>query len=731
MEDRVFGFTIFTSKKVYNIDNDSKQYHLTFSEIINAFKVYYDKEKNLNKETVKLFIAGVFKSINTNRRTTENLISRSMITIDIDNYQNPLDNLEEEISKVLEGYNYIYYSTSKHTYDKPRIRLIIPLLKDIERSIYKETICKTITNIFSKDFLDSLDKNASFGSNQLMYLYYDNGQNDNIFKYVLDKSFLNIETENNLKVIQNDEIKLIKEEITSEEFEKQVYNLPLNINDEKIRNILDLYIAEETDYHSWFEVCQGLHHQYQGNKEGYKLFLEWSLKDNRYSKEEIEQKTKDKYFSLSNKEIRPITFATIIKRLNNKKQVPSIIEKKNYLQINPEAFLHLKKNNTPKATYENFCKMLDVYKIKIALDIITKNKVSSLKTEGNIETIYTRLKSLSILNNMNKDMTIEYTNCLAFENITNSFKLILDNVVWDGQDRLEDFYNTLEVKKEYEKIRNTYLLKWLKQLLYLALWDFKDKNKKIGRYVLILQGLQEIGKSTWINHLLPDNLRTEYILIGSRLNTDDNMSVYTNIKYLIVEFAELNQTFAKSDINSFKAFFGRTHDVINHKYDPVPRIYPRTTSYIATVNDYSFLKDETGNTRFLILPIIKANAFHNIDMLQLYKQILDTKDWINFELDEEQKIIQKELNNNFDSIDPLEELFFNEFSKETNSEEHKYYQITQILEILGYSRREIDKRKANNLASILRKYGYQYISNSKYGWKLKRNIKELEDEFKI
>ncbi len=731
---RLFGITIFSSKKAYDLTIDSTYHEISFEEIINRFSSYYKAYKNLTKETAKLFTAGKFELKNSTRRVTENLVSRSMIVIDIDNYNHSLEKLEEEICTSLEGYNYLYYSTAKHNKDNVRIRLVIPLEKDIIRSEYKEISTNLIKSLFSDDFYNAIDVNASFSSNYMMYLYFDNGSKDQIFKYVKDKEYLKPITYINKveeQVIELKDEKVIKDEIEeANNFIIKVKQEPKrNISDEKVKDILELYNASDTDYHKWLEVGQALHHQYEGLDKGYEIFLNWSLKDDRYSENEIREKTKEKYYSFKNKGENPITFASVIKRLNDKKKLPTKINDKIYYPINKEAFLHHKKNGAPKSTYENFKILCTAYNIKLSFDVITKSIVHSINADDN--GLITTLKSLMILNAMDSGMAFEYANLTANNNMINTFDILLKEVTWDGIDRINEFLDTVKVEEEYKEIKDFYILTWIKQMLYLALHNEEDKQKKIGRYILVFKGNQGIGKTTWLNSLMPDHLKDKYINDGTFLDINNDKKVINNLRYLICELGELEHSFAKTDINAFKAFFGRTKDVLPVLYLQTPVVYKRTTSFFASINDANFLKDTTGSTRFLIIPVIKANGYHDIDMLQLYKQILETADWINFELTEDQKVMQAGINKEFEQIEPLEEMFYKEFNSET-SDEGKHYNATEILIELGYNKNVISKKLTNQIAAILRNndnYKNYYLKKKK-SWKLLK-IKENNDEYYI
>ncbi len=173
------------------------------------------------------------------------------------------------------------------------------------------------------------------------------------------------------------------------------------------------------------------------------------------------------------------------------------------------------------------------------------------------------------------------------------------------------------------------------------------------------------------------------------------------------------------------------------KWVTYPVDFERTTSFIASTNDYYFLKDDTGTTRFMVLPLdneyrtedglaIFCNGRHGIDMLQLYRQVFQSEDWVNFELSVENKDIQKKINEEFTLKSSLEELFEEEFTSEINSKAD-LFNCTDILKRLGYSTTNISKKLQTELATFLRKSKFPYRADSKK-WRLVSRKKEGNNE---
>lgn len=143
------------------------------------------------------------------------------------------------------------------------------------------------------------------------------------------------------------------------------------------------------------------------------------------------------------------------------------------------------------------------------------------------------------------------------------------------------------------KIKEMLIRKWL---LNTANIPFNNGNTNIEG-VLTLQGKQGIGKTRLIRKIIP-----MYVKTGLELDPSDKDKVYQCIKYWVCELGELDATF-KRDLSKLKAFITEQVDEFRRPYGLAPISYPRKTSFYATVNNEEFLKDETGNRRYWVIPV--------------------------------------------------------------------------------------------------------------------------------
>lgn len=694
-----------------------KERKLKFEEILKYFNEVGTKPFS-KKENLEAMICGSFSIA---KRASEYLVSRSIITYDIDNFKGNFDELLSLVRECFKNNTYIYYTTASSTYNKPRIRLMLFIDGDIKATDYGK-ITRNIAYESLPDNLKNAIDDSSYSSMQLMFLPCKVNNDFRAGKNVGDLINVNSYLAEKEEVAGEENLEALSKELVT--YHK---NQPLDITREKVEEVLAAYDCSKTSYHSWFTVCQALNHQFRGSNEGLEIFTRWSLSDNRYKTEDIIDECRVKYYSVKGNVANPVTFGSIIKLVNEIKKLPGEVTDNPLIRtkVDIDKFKDYKSKFTAKGieirtiltTYQNFEALCKYYGVEISYDIITKRNQSTMFKFEDDNLLTTEIKSLMIRNGLNSQMASEYVYMMGRKNRFNSFKKILDETIWDGVSRFDEFCKTVIVNPMYEDIKKLYLMKWIQQMLYLS--HVENEDRKIGRYILVFQGMQERGKSTWVINLLPRNLKS-YVTEGLTLHVHESMNVLTCISNLIVELGELGQSFRKSDNEAFKAFFGRTKDVLNIKWIPYPVTFHRTTSFIGSINDEEFLKDRTGSTRFLIIPAKGFNGYHNIDMLQLYKEIRETTDYVNFELNEDEKVIQKQHNIDFEVPDVIEEDFLDNYDLTASKEECQYFSANEVLVQLGYRKVDITHGRRMDIGRILKKYDcHKNTKTNKWLLKLK------------
>lgn len=305
---------------------------------------------------------------------------------------------------------------------------------------------------------------------------------------------------------------------------------------------------------------------------------------------------------------------------------PSPVPSDQFPHINPATL-------KPLTTLENFAFMIAFYKIRLTYNLISKRVdiiIPGLQgSPDNIDNAAIAIIiSLANLNHINSSSVMMYIGAVANKNSYNPIQAWIQTKDWDGVDRIRELAATLELAEDYPvHLRNSLVYRWLLSAGAAALIPGFH-----SRGVLTLQGPQSIGKTAWIYALLPPGLlRDSYIKLDHHLDPSNKDTLINAICHWIVEIGELDSSF-KKDIARLKGFITAPSDKVRVPYGRRASEYPRRTVFVATVNTDQFLVDETGNTRWWTVAVKSINYRHNIDMQQLWAQVvhllqIDNEQW--------------------------------------------------------------------------------------------------------
>lgn len=286
-----------------------------------------------------------------------------------------------------------------------------------------------------------------------------------------------------------------------------------------------------------------------------------------------------------------------------------------------------KGNKIITSTWQNAKAVLDAYNINVKYNVISReiefdinNKDLKYIEKSAENARLEEIRSLFILQRykINYDTLNMQLNAIADRNSYNPVKDYLKKAeeVWDGTDRLKDLYETVEADSKFSnELKELYIRKWLLNCVR----QVHNASGKYGAYgVLVFQGRQNLGKTRWIKQIIPNQ---NWLKGESNINIESKDSLMENTKYWVVELGELDASM-KNEQSKMKAFITREMDEFRKPYAKLSERYPRYTTFYASVNPKQFLKDETGNRRYWVIPCTKLNSNHNIDVEQLWGQIM-------------------------------------------------------------------------------------------------------------
>lgn len=237
----------------------------------------------------RYFVGGAFSSP---ERKEENLTCRSMLTLDLDEADEGVNVFDLQWT-LLERITcaFVAYSTFRHTEDMPRLRVIVPLSRDVTPSEYRE-----VSRRFAETLGLKLDP-CSFVPNQAMFMPQTRD---------LSTAWSAAQAGEPYQV--PDDIKAVQGRSGADELDDAVANLPLDLSDDEVDAYLSAYDPEVLEYDQWLLVGAALHHQYEGSQDrGYTRWLSWSQRSSKHDVQHMPVKWRS--FGRSQ---RRATFASVI-----------------------------------------------------------------------------------------------------------------------------------------------------------------------------------------------------------------------------------------------------------------------------------------------------------------------------------------------------------------------------------------------------------------------------------
>lgn len=327
-------------------------------------------------------------------------------------------------------------------------------------------------------------------------------------------------------------------------------------------------------------------------------------------------------------------------------------------------------------TMQNVEQLLRATGIETGYDVIEK-QVSFLRGQTPIEEC--DLQSLANLNGMGGYHFSDFVVTLARRNPQNPVADWIDSKPWDGLDRLLAFYETVAVQSGFpERVRDFILFRWALACVAAAM----EKGRFACRGVLTFQGGQGIGKTRWIKRLVPEPLTNRWVKLDHHLDGHNKDSVFSAMKHWIVEIGELDSTFRR-DVGRLKGVLTRDCDKLRLPYARSHIELPRRTVFAATVNEWNFLVDPTGNSRWWTIPVEKLDHEHSIDMQQLFAQLaVRYREGEQWWLDEGEEQILASLNGHHQAASVIEERIRERIDE--RAKRPRYMTASKVLEELGY-----------------------------------------------
>lgn len=279
--------------------------------------------------------------------------------------------------------------------------------------------------------------------------------------------------------------------------------------------------------------------------------------------------------------------------------------------------------NMPPLTVNNLRHVLALHDVVVRYNVIKKDMEILLPghrgtVDNALNVTEAKIVSLVAAHGMSTTHVNQFLLVLADENPFNPAADWIRSKPWDGVDRLPAFYATIQVKDGYPTwFRDVLMRRWLLSAAAAALLPSGFKT----RGVLVLQGAQGIGKTSWLKSLVPDPVLADSLVkLDHSFDGGNKDNLLTAIRHWLCELGELGSSFRR-DIERVKGILTNDIDKVRQPYARQDSTYPRRTVFMASVNDDTFLVDGTGNRRWLTVRAASINFSHEIDMQQLFAQM--------------------------------------------------------------------------------------------------------------
>lgn len=202
---------------------------------------------------------------------------------------------------------------------------------------------------------------------------------------------------------------------------------------------------------------------------------------------------------------------------------------------------------------------------------------------------------------VNKTMVSDAMIKVAKENEIDSAADFIRSVIWDKKARL-DSWLTHTYGVENNAYHTAVGSNWLKGLVKRII----EPGCKFD-YVLVLEGKQGSKKSTSLN------------ILGGSWHVETTMSTDNKDFFMqfqgkaIVEFSE-GETLSRTEVKRMKAIITMQTDKYRAPYERTSEDYPRHCVFAMTTNQEEYLKDETGNRRYMPVAVVSPQA--NVEWLK-------------------------------------------------------------------------------------------------------------------
>jgi hypothetical protein len=300
------------------------------------------------------------------------------------------------------------------------------------------------------------------------------------------------------------------------------------------------------------------------------------------------------------------------------------------------------------------------------------------------------------------------TNLSSLRNLLNSDFCPLFNPFQDYFDNLPEY----DEKEDYiTQLANTITTtkqdlwqecfkKWLVAMVGCVLDD-----KVINHTVIVFSGKQGLGKTTWVEKIVPKQLK-EYLFSGT-INPNNKDTLVQLSECMLINLDEL-ENLNRSEIGSLKEIITKTQIRMRKAYGHNNETMPRRASFAGSVNTAQFLNDSTGSRRFLCFELEGIQYQHEVDINLVFAQALSLfNSGFRYWFDQEEIKSITANNEQYQLHSPEEELLLTWFSPCERDKANIFLNASQIAsKIAEKAKININDATINKLGKALKKHNF-------------------------
>jgi hypothetical protein len=272
----------------------------------------------------------------------------------------------------------------------------------------------------------------------------------------------------------------------------------------------------------------------------------------------------------------------------------------------------------------------------------------------------------------------------------------------ENTDYISELANTITTTKQ--ELWQQCFKKWLVAMVGCVLDD-----KVINHTVIVFSGKQGLGKTTWVEKLVPKQLK-EYLFSGT-INPNNKDTLVQLAECMLINLDEL-ENLNRSEIGSLKEIITKTQIRMRKAYGHNNETMPRRASFAGSVNTAQFLNDSTGSRRFLCFELEGIKYQHDVDINMAFSQALFLfKSGFRFWFDQEEIKSITENNEQYQLHSPEEELLLTWFEPCPKEEATLFLNASQIAaKLADRTKLNLNDATINKLGKALKKHNFIKIS---------------------